>query len=599
MFAQAKASTPTHHNSHKNPSAMLVTTKKLAVDGAAATSSASFDETHKKREQSVATPTDFAQDYGKPPASTGSFDTSNVLAWLQSPTANGLFSPGGYANIMGTPGGPKTPRTPTVSTSFFFSDVASLAKGEDSETPKNGKKKGIANIICISPLASSKARNGATPPVNMKEIFMSPEERRSRLRGMPLLSEDGNSKGRPRVPLRSASKDPSVEAVHLAERDLMEDEDMSVLLQLASNTPRSSAGGPVFRSPIPPPKGEMKKGENMPALQLPMIGGKDVSNVRLEQKSGDDAFIPPHLRMRDGTDAKKDRKEDKDGETSGKPHGRYPMHPHYPPHPDAPYGYPIPGVPMHHHGGPGGTMRVSIGGPPPPNKGTPPRPGMNSPRPPPPHYHEYPYPPPPHGMYPPQYPGPHPPMGYPPYPGHYPHGRHPPPPMPGYAAHPGAKKAGKGKKGAKRGLADAEEKGSKKRRSPGSSRKRRQVTPEVEGAARQKAAAVLGVNGSSGGKNDKAAALAAAILRGVTMRPSGKWVSYLVELKFRHLTTAFSKHNCTLPASQGILEFLIHARRLHWLTRLPERNSSRVRLMQAHRTRRIWSMRLEKRPLRE
>jgi hypothetical protein len=33
------------------------------------------------------------------------------------------------------------------------------------------------------------------------------------------------------------------------------------------------------------------------------------------------------------------------------------------------------------------------------------------------------------------------------------------------------------------------------------------------------------VNQASGGKNDRAAALAAAILRGVTMRPSGKWVS--------------------------------------------------------------------------
>lgn len=35
------------------------------------------------------------------------------------------------------------------------------------------------------------------------------------------------------------------------------------------------------------------------------------------------------------------------------------------------------------------------------------------------------------------------------------------------------------------------------------------------------------MNQASGGKNDKAAALAAAILRGVTMRPSGKWQAQL------------------------------------------------------------------------
>ena len=39
------------------------------------------------------------------------------------------------------------------------------------------------------------------------------------------------------------------------------------------------------------------------------------------------------------------------------------------------------------------------------------------------------------------------------------------------------------------------------------------------------AAAIAAINAASGGKNDKAAALAAANLRGVTMRPSGKWVS--------------------------------------------------------------------------
>jgi len=52
-----------------------------------------------------------------------------------------------------------------------------------------------------------------------------------------------------------------------------------------------------------------------------------------------------------------------------------------------------------------------------------------------------------------------------------------------------------------------------------------QLTDKVE---RQKAAQTIhSVNAASGGKNDKAAALAAAILRGVTMRPSGKWQAQL------------------------------------------------------------------------
>jgi hypothetical protein len=55
------------------------------------------------------------------------------------------------------------------------------------------------------------------------------------------------------------------------------------------------------------------------------------------------------------------------------------------------------------------------------------------------------------------------------------------------------------------------------------------VTPTLtEPIDRQKSAATIAaVNAASGGKNDRAAALAAAILRGVTMRPSGKWQAQL------------------------------------------------------------------------
>ncbi len=497
-------------------------------------SSASFEEERNPEKQSprercLQTPTDFALDYGKQnPMSNGSFDTSNVLAWLQSPTANGLFSPGGYGTLLNTPGGPRTPRTPTVSTSFFFSDVASLTRGDTPAAREESasKRKSISSIICISPLSSSKARTGATPPANLKDMFSSPQEK-SKARSLPLLSDDTPREDKRRTSQRSASKDPSLDAVHLAERDLMEDEDMSVLLQLASNTPRSAGGtttsGPVFRSPTGG-KGDRSESENLPALQLPMIGGQ---NGR-KSKRGEE-FAPPQLGMRSGSGTKtilpgSSRKENEaggsqDGSDIKSPTGTYPMHPPYPR--DGPAFYPPAPPGMH---GPSGSMRVVVGAQPP--SGSPPRPGMStSPHQAPPFY-DHPFPPPP-GMYS-QYHH----VGYP-----YQYSHHPPRHMPMYGGHqpPAPVEQNSGtKKGAKKTISKAVKRGppspdfkvtKKQRKSP--SKTKNKVTPQLEGEDRDKAAAsILAVNAASGGKNDKAAALAAAILRGVTMRPSGKWVSF-------------------------------------------------------------------------
>lgn len=225
-----------------------------------------------EREREVATPTDFAVDFGKGHRTSTSFDASNgtfvkslsvvvslslltsyrtVLAWLQSPSSNGLFSPGGFGSAATTPrglGAPRTPRTPTVSTSFFFSDVANLPRNGEFASPKTGGEAGkrggaMSSMISISPLASSK-RNGArgyphresrnSTPLNFKDVFASPRAPydRSRPRSLPMLGESPNNKGK--------SRPSDLDAV-MAERDLMEDEDLSVLLQLAShnNTPRS------------------------------------------------------------------------------------------------------------------------------------------------------------------------------------------------------------------------------------------------------------------------------------------------------------------------------------------------------------------------
>ena len=201
----------------------------------------------------------------------------------------------------------------------------------------------------------------------------------------------------------------------------------------------------------------------------------------------------------------------------------------------------------------GGNMRVVVGGPPPPPRGktsgSPNRP-PHGPRPPypmgpgDPNYPPPPYPPPP-GHY--HHPGVPPHHMYPHY-GHYPPHHHPPPRphMAMYGAqHPPAK--GKPPKklpkptkpaGAPSAVAVTKrplpvtstpiQKGPPKKKKSSPPKKKNmspQLTDKVE---RQKAAATIqAVNAASGGKNDKAAALAAAILRGVTMRPSGKWQAQL------------------------------------------------------------------------
>uniref|UniRef100_A0A7S1VUZ6 AP2/ERF domain-containing protein n=1 Tax=Grammatophora oceanica TaxID=210454 RepID=A0A7S1VUZ6_9STRA len=584
-----------------------------------------------ERARSVATPTDFSEDFGKAHKTSPSFDASHVLSWLQSPTANGLFSPGGLASIVNTPrgsGGPRTPRTPTVSTSFFFQDVASLPAGAELS---DGKR--VSSMICISPLASSKRRNRdsrqSTPSINYREVFASPRynDKKQAPRGMPLL--DSPSKGT-RSRSAAARSAESLDAV-MAERELMEDEDLSVLLQLASrtNTPRardakrsgsSASGGQedptVFRSPRARHKHRNRE-SSLPGLQLPIIGGSDQGKSRKLSKKTQNAsdthpedFNPPQLGIRSSSSGgsrdlyaiRGEEKPDKpkssggvgrlddavkssdasreDGSSSKRasvnkskkkktPHPVYPHYPH-----EVPY-YNMPG---HMSMPPGGSMRVVVGAPPSVSRSkksssssSPARPGSPSRSRPP-----YPMAPPgPDGSYgapmpyPPHPHYPHMPMGVPPPYGHYPPHMPPPRHMPMYAAqHPppppttssSSIKTGKKAKSSSTKSSTASKPASSsstasnakrpmvavsnskvtttqpaakkpKKSSPPktSSSKNKKKSPVLtDPADRQKAAEnIQAVNAASGGKNDKAAALAAAILRGVTMRPSGKWQAQL------------------------------------------------------------------------
>jgi hypothetical protein len=214
-----------------------------------------------------------------------------AFAWLHSPTGQGFFSPGGLlGSQVNTPRGaymggitPRTPRTPTAGTSFFFSD-ASPRRGEfvspkgaaGGENGGNARGNGslhashpLNNMICISPLASSKRMQGKvanegpgrTPyshrreeshasSVNYDDVFESPRVSISgtdsargtplKPRNLPVLSD-----GTPSRNIKAKSrggKNASLD-IHMAERDLMEDEDLSVLLQLASTSSNSVTGG--------------------------------------------------------------------------------------------------------------------------------------------------------------------------------------------------------------------------------------------------------------------------------------------------------------------------------------------------------------------
>eukprot|EP00529_Nitzschia_sp_RCC80_P006208 CAMPEP_0113522154 /NCGR_PEP_ID=MMETSP0014_2-20120614/45039_1 /TAXON_ID=2857 /ORGANISM="Nitzschia sp." /LENGTH=974 /DNA_ID=CAMNT_0000420195 /DNA_START=487 /DNA_END=3411 /DNA_ORIENTATION=- /assembly_acc=CAM_ASM_000159 len=566
----------------------------------------------------ISTPTEFGFDFGGKSSAIGggdaAFDSSNVLAWLHSPNSNGLFSPGGLGSMLNTPKGgggggvssglTRTPRTPTVSTSFFFSDVASLPLGGGDESPNanNNNNGGITKRgtgrgnICISPVLQG-ARGGggqkggsnsgggavgtSTPQpsslqsparINFKEIFASPAERS----GLSLFKSPPPKTGvRPRnssSASKGVAKGADLDAVHLAERDLMEDEDLNLLLKLASNTPRPTPGSAAAARPVAvssselsstdPTKGskdgKAKKGEeNLPTLQLPTIGGKSkekgavsTGTTKLMRKtsSRDHGDVPEEPRPSVSTssgeitkplslgnriDVNISDKIKRPPMTSGMITTTHPyaMPPHY--RREGPF-YPA----MHPGISHGGSMRVVVGGPPPPKGGTPP-PHMRGP-----YGGEYQPPYPPHPSHYAHHHG-HPHMHYP----HYP----PPPPHHGvsrqlYTSAPKAKtktqkvnlpdaapSSAASKQGSKRpspvqssSTATGTPTAKKAKKSKGPPKKKNRSPQLSDGAERQQAAAKIhSVNAASGGQNDKAAALAAAILRGVTMRPSGKWQAQL------------------------------------------------------------------------
>ncbi len=481
------------------------------------------------------------------------FFSTSALPWL-SPTAYSLFSPGGgIASAINTPGGmfssaiPRTPRTPNGTRLSL--PLTSDAVGAD------GKKKtpGISSMICVSPLASRKSsnttvsikgektqnstgNNSATAmaaasniphpgtPINFKEVFASPK---TDSRGM-IRAEPSNEIPTLGHPNEAASNEElssrlSLEK-HTAERDVREDEDLNVLLKLAETTPNRRAAEPKqsrsFRNQNlydhPGSMYSLPTGGNPPAsLHLPYIGkhgtNSSAGKGRKKNTSGtkSDEFTPPPLPIRStnatspskgskNADQGKSKAQDKKGsfqQNTGHPKSAYPY----------------PGTPGHvHHPGAGA----------------------------------YPHPPPhfmhPHGPY----------YSYPPpHPGSLPGSGHPPPPPPPYptiysnppvppGSTPDTKKGQKAKgvvpkttapkRQANSPNTEARKRAKKTTSRKGGKRTRTTVTQPLSGPEREKSAATItAINAATGNKNDKAASLASAILRGVTMRPSGKWQAQL------------------------------------------------------------------------
>ena len=415
------------------------------------------------------TPTNFASDFGKGSAATEGIDASGVFAWLHSPTMlghNGLFSPNGglTQSLTNTPRGMYgfSGKTPyTPSNNLPSVASSSFFYNEADGVPRREDKN---SMICISPLASQKkSAPNASPLSTPVSIDFTKVFATPRL-PTPRLSKTAGS---------APKKDIQTPVLSSMERNII-DEDLNAMLQLAETTP-SGTRSMGFMSPLLTNSlrkmGGMKSDhhpdENLSDLQLPIISGRSSANGMM---------ISPQLAVRSSSNAPDKSKGGKKRKSGWEEHHSYPQPPH--------------SSMLHYH-----------------HQGIPP----------------------PHGYY------PHPPG----YPMTFTHAHHPH--YPAHAQYSGKdggkadksrRKAAKTAKSViKRAIADdgsftPSPPNKKPRKSPTKPRrpKSKNALPDDPAERERVASAIRAVNASAGGKNDKAAELAAAIMRGVTCRPSGKWV---------------------------------------------------------------------------
>jgi hypothetical protein len=505
-----------------------------------------------------------------------------VLPWL-SPAANlYLFSPTlGMSSATNTPGGGifsilKSPRTPNaaaasklslpLTTDDIMADPKKKASAGDSGRSgaggpmTNGPSTTAATMngmICVSPLASRKKSNNATSnasnanvthgqlggggggshqsqhstinksnnmnstqtntavgelsqpdtPINFREVFASPttDSRTGMIR-----TDQSNE-----IPELGSS---IMLEKHIAERDVREDEDLNVLLKLAETTPNrkvveTKSSARSFRNQFAysnhPRTGLYSQThggtEPPPSLHLPYIGKNSIKTQTTQNPQTDD-FTPPPLPIRSNSSSSPNKAANNKTGDNKKGNASYQRQKSSPSH-SKPTMYLHPGATHLHH----------------------------------PHVYQH---PPPHFIH------SHPPFySYPaPHPGNVGSGHPPPPSYSIYSNKPPSVASSKSpdiRRGTKANKDSSPKASVLKRPSPspnsadkkrskkptsrrGGKRQRTTLTQPLSGAEREKSAATItAINASTGSKNDKAASLAAAILRGVTMRPSGKWQAQL------------------------------------------------------------------------
>ena len=193
---------------------------------------------------------------------------------------------GGHAKLA--------PITPRHQSQVYFASVELEAGGDVGvNTPKIPD--GQRSMICISPLASRRSgkkvghsgvgggAEGApdTPmSINFSEVFASPRLPTPRLRQTPApfesRAEDGtlsSSDGRQSSPVASA--------LHSAERDINLDDDLNALLQLAESATPGGRPSMAFMSPLLTnslrrASDASRNGDTPSSLQLPIIRGSSV-----------------------------------------------------------------------------------------------------------------------------------------------------------------------------------------------------------------------------------------------------------------------------------------------------------------------------------
>lgn len=226
---------------------------------------------------------------------------SNAFSWMASPS-QGFLSPN--PSECGRASSSEI-TTPTFSSMFFRDSKghtgltpvpvsSSQQKDENKDNTKRSSSKNrdihrhhpYSKMICISPLASTKKRAKSTGDVPSKSLL----SHKSNIR-----TQKSNTNETYNDILCAPFSSPTTHFdVHSAQKDLMEDEDLSVLLHLASssntsNTPCTNGGAPYSKSPTQKNYHAHGTTNNVTpsSLQLPLMGGSDIGML--------DAEFPPKL----------------------------------------------------------------------------------------------------------------------------------------------------------------------------------------------------------------------------------------------------------------------------------------------------------------